>query len=147
LQVVNYQTAALMTGTTTIPLDDTIPQNTEGTEFMTLAITPKSATSNLRFSIVMYLTPNGGINNLIGALFQDSTVNALTTAQVYGATANGSTPLVLNYSMTSGTTSSTTFKVRGGMQSATTITLNGMGSARYYGGTWFSSITITEVVP
>ena len=46
LQVVNYQTGALASGTTTMPTDNTIPQNTEGTEFMTLAITPRSASSD-----------------------------------------------------------------------------------------------------
>ena len=45
LQTVSYQTGAVATGTTIIPFDDTIPQITEGNEFMTLAITPRSATS------------------------------------------------------------------------------------------------------
>ena len=36
LQIVNSQTGAVATGTTTIPFDDTIPQNTEGTEFLSV---------------------------------------------------------------------------------------------------------------
>jgi hypothetical protein len=39
IQVVHVQDGAYASGTTTIPLDNTIPQNTEGTEFMSLAIT------------------------------------------------------------------------------------------------------------
>ena len=38
VQRVNTQTGAVATGTTLLPNDDTIPQNTEGTEFMTLAV-------------------------------------------------------------------------------------------------------------
>ena len=43
LQVVQTQTGAVATTTVTIPFDDTIPQITEGAEFITLAITPKSS--------------------------------------------------------------------------------------------------------
>ena len=35
-QIVATQTGAVATGTTTFPEDDTIPQNTEGDEYMTL---------------------------------------------------------------------------------------------------------------
>jgi hypothetical protein len=48
LQVVNVQTGAVATGTSQTQNDDTIPQNTEGTEFITLAITPTSASSKLK---------------------------------------------------------------------------------------------------
>ena len=43
VQVVNVMDGALATGTTVMPTDDTIPQITEGDEYMSLAITPKNA--------------------------------------------------------------------------------------------------------
>lgn len=46
-KVQNYATAAVATGTTQTPVDDTIPQVTEGTEFMSSAFTPLSASSSL----------------------------------------------------------------------------------------------------
>ena len=46
VQVVNVKDGEVATGTTQIAADDTIPQNTEGDEYMTLSITPKS-TSNI----------------------------------------------------------------------------------------------------
>lgn len=147
LQQVNYQTGAVATGTTLIPLDDTIPQNTEGDQYMSLAITPKSATSILEIEVVVNVAQSGGVNNVIVALFQDSTAGALASNWSYRPVAGGSDPLSLSYRMTSGTTSATTFKVRAGGQSAATYTLNGSASARLFGGTLFSSITITEVVP
>jgi len=52
VQMVSTQTGALQTDTTTIPADDTIPQNTEGFEVMTLAITLKSATNKLEIDVV-----------------------------------------------------------------------------------------------
>lgn len=78
LQVVNTQTGVMSTGITTIPNDDTIPQNTEGAEVMTLAITPKSATSKLKIDVVANLAA-ATTGNVIAALFQDSTANVLIT--------------------------------------------------------------------
>jgi hypothetical protein len=76
LQVVNFQTGAVATGTTAIPIDDSIPQNTEGAEFMTLAITPTNTSNKLLIQVVMQLSTNADANIGI-ALFQDSTANAL----------------------------------------------------------------------
>jgi hypothetical protein len=144
LQVVNFMSSAVATGTTTIPQDDTIPQNTEGTEFMTLAITPTSASSNLRIDVVV----NGAgsaTNSWIVALFQDSTVNAIAAINYNMAANNVASPASFTYYMTSGTTSSTTFKVRAGLISAGTYTFNGQSGGRLFGGVMASSITITEI--
>ena len=144
LQVVNFQTGERATGTTLIPLDDTIPQNTEGTEFMTLAITPTSATSKLliEVSAVFYTNPSAWI---IGALFQDATANALAASYFYEPNNGAGKELTLRHYMTAGTTSATTFKFRAGPQASATVVLNGDASARYLGGVAASSITITEI--
>ena len=146
LQVVNYQTGAVATGTTVMPLDDTIPQNTEGNEYMTLAITPRSATSKLIVGVVV----GYGFNAAAGigiALFQDSTANALLAVSNTTVGVNSPTQSSLSYSMVSGTTSSTTFKVRIGGGSAGTLTFNGVSGGRFFAGLSGSTITITEVVP
>lgn len=148
LQVVNYQTGAVASGTTIIPIDDTIPQNTEGDEYMTLAITPRSATSRLFIRVVVNFTTNGGTSSGSAALFQDSTANALSAAGLTIAGSNYLGQIIIEHVMTSGTTSSTTFKVRGGPAGAFTFILNGSsGAVRYFAGVFATSITITEVVP
>ena len=146
-QVVNTQTGAVATGTTTVPLDDTIPQNTEGTEFMTLAITPTSATSTLLITAELYLTCASADKHMIAALFQDTTAGALAAAVHYNATAGGGSRVIFSHKMTSGTTSATTFKVRAGPNAAATITFNGAAGGRIFGGVAASSITITEMRP
>ena len=55
VQIVNYQNNTMSTGAATIPFDDTIPQINEGTEFMTLSITPSSATNKLKIDIDFFL--------------------------------------------------------------------------------------------
>lgn len=146
VQVVNYQTGAFATGSTAIPLDDTIPQNTEGNEYMTLAITPKATTNKL--IIEAYgLFYGGGNRNITMALFQDSTADALAAVldevdPTSAAITN--TGISLRHFMTAGTISATTFKIRAGNSSALAINFNG-NTARLYGGVAASSITITEV--
>jgi len=145
IQVVNTQTGASATGTTTIPFDDTIPQNTEGTEFMTLAITPTSATNKLLIQVIAVGSHSAATQLTTLALFQDSTANALAAVIQTEATAGYFHNFPLNHYMTAGTTSSTTFKVRIGSSSAGTFTFNGNSGSRIYGGVMASSITIWEV--
>jgi hypothetical protein len=143
LQVVNTQSGAVATGTTAIQIDDTIPQNTEGTEFMTLAITPTNINNKLVVQVVMQLSTNADANIGI-ALFQDSTANALAAQTFRQDVSTGFTILNLIHYMTAGTTSSTTFKARGGAGSGT-YTFNGTGGGRIFGGVMSSSITIMEI--
>ena len=143
VQAVNTLSNAVATGTTLIPIDDTIPQITEGDQYMTLAITPKSATNILVIQVTVYMS-NSAANDLIVALFQDSTANALAAASTYQGAATGRITIPLTYTMTAGTTSSTTFRIRAGGSAAGTTTFNGFSSARVFGAITKSSIVITE---
>lgn len=144
LQVVNFQTGTVATGTTILPQDNTIPQITEGTQFLSLSITPISATSKLLFNIIINASVST-IQFLSIALFQGSTANAIASGQVYLPVATGNLNIPINYFMTSGTTSSTTFTVRAGPPAAATTTINGSNGGGQLGGTLYSSITITEI--
>lgn len=132
------------TGTTIIPLDDTIPQNTEGTEFMTCSITPKSTSDILEISVTIMLSQTVNTGNLAVALFQDSTANALAVSQAFQPTAVGTVQIPLVFTMTAGTTSSTTFRVRAGGTTAGTTTFNGQSGVRQFGTATKSSIVIKE---
>jgi hypothetical protein len=144
VQLVSSLTGAVATGTTVLPHDDTIPQNTEGTEFLSLAITPASTSNKLKISICIFgaYSVNG---HLTAALFQDSTANALACASVFVGTANAMTMFTFDHVMTAGTTSATTFKVRIGCNNAGTFTLNGWGGTRYMGDVHSSSLIIEEI--
>lgn len=144
LQVVNVMNSTVATGTGTIPQDNTIPQITEGTEFMTLAITPKSTSNKLRIDVVVNGAASAS-NSYLVALFQDSTTNALAAINHNVAANNISEESNFTYYMTAGTTSSTTFRVRAGCASAGTFTFNGQSAGQLFGGVMASSITITEI--
>jgi len=137
---------AVAVGSTSIPADDTIPQITEGTEFMTQAITPLSATNLLAIEgNVFYNTQS--TSNAIIALFQDSTANALGAWEQYNTTPTAVGIVAFNYTMIAGTTSSTTFRIRGGATSGNFgfngINTGGIGTRRF-GAITKSQIRVTE---
>lgn len=144
VQVVNFNDGEVNTGSTVILQDDNIPQITNGDEFMTLAITPKSTTNKLKIEVLFHGSNSaGGVKTL--ALFQDTTPGALATSVDDNGTQNNNLDQVaLTHFMTAGTVISTTFRVRAGGTSGT-ITFNGESGSRLYGGNLVSSITITEI--
>ena len=146
VQIVSTQTGAVATGTTVIPQDDTIPQNTEGTEFLSLAITPTSA-SNKLLIIADVCGGSGMSSGNAAALFQDSTAGALAVMAHTRPDTSNPFSITLMHTMTAGTTSSTTFKIRAGGNGAGTFTFNGKSSARQYGGVYASGIRIIEYTP
>jgi len=143
LQMVNVQNGAYASGTSVIPFGNTIPQITEGTEVMTLNITPSSASNKLQIQVVA----NGSRSNqgdVVFALFVGSTANALICSNIF-SDANWRQNHTLNYFMTAGTTSQLTFRLRGGGAGASTFAFNGYAGNSLFGGVYLSSITITEL--
>lgn len=144
VQTVSAVTTAYASGTTTMPFDDTIPQITEGTEFITLAITPKSTTNTL----LIIHNGNYGASTTISlsvALFQDSTAGALAAIGGILASGQGNPTTIIHY-MTAGTTSSTTFRIRAGGHSASTTKINAQSNtSRVHGGVSATTLTIIEI--
>lgn len=140
------QSGAVATGTTTIPNDDTIPQNTEGTEFMTRAFTPGHANSTLRIEVTAHIASTvAGICTM--ALFQDADVNAIAAVQErLDGTAAGY-QMRMTFYVAAGSTAARTYKVRIGNSAASTLTFNGAAGARLMGGVMASGIYITEIGP
>lgn len=145
LQMKNVLTNTLLTDTTHIPLDNTKPQITEGTQVFTLAITPNNASNLLRIDISVNLDDEGQPSTV--ALFQDSGADALSavkSGKSVSANTDGNATVAFTFWMAAGTTSATTFKVRFGGPSATTYVNANAGSA-VYNGIFYSSMTITEI--
>lgn len=112
VQTQNTQTGAVGTTTTIMPFDDTVPQITEGSEFMTCAITPTNAANKLRIDVVFNGSPSA-TSYVTVALFQDARANALAVGSNYAA-AGIYVQTVFTFFMTAGTTNPITFRVRAG---------------------------------
>lgn len=147
IQVKAANFSAVATTTSTIPYDDTVPQITEGAEFMTLSITPKSATNRLFIEAKGYLASSASIQDMTGALFQDATANAIAAGDMTISGPQYCVMLPIFHDMVAGTTSATTFRFRAGGSVAGTTTFNGSAGGRKFGGITLSTMRIIEYKP
>jgi hypothetical protein len=149
IHLVRWSDGEVATGTTTLPFDDTIPQSGEGVQFMSTNMTPTSTANVLEIEHGGYYSHSATTDAQgVVALFQDATANALA-AMTFGrqsGTANLGGFVRLQHTMLAGTTSTTTFKIRAGYNTAGTITFNGTGGARRLGGVEASFISCREIM-
>lgn len=135
--------------------DDTIPQNTEGAELMTRAITPNDSANILVIEGIVncgFTGNSASASHKILGLFQDTTANALAAVAVEDTTqssANGQFQMIFRHRMAAGTTSATTFKVRlGASGSPNEVAVNdrerGGGNGDLGGSQFMTHIMITE---
>jgi hypothetical protein len=138
-------TVTAVSGTTTMPFDNSIPQNTEGNEMMTLAITPQHAANLLFVSHVGIYGGTTTTDTVSVALFQDSTADALAAVGTFRNAAGDVSTIPLVYMKQAATTSSTTFKIRAGTAEAGTTYLNASNGTTLYGGVGYSALAIMEI--
>ena len=151
VQAVHTQSGAVSTGSTALPLDDTIPVDNEGVEFSGLdtTITPTNSSNKLLIEVNVNVAANGP--SYIGVvLFQDGVgdgaVSAVAGQVQYQSESGVSNQIYLSYEMVAGTTSATTFHVRSGTPGGNSMTFNGTGgTTRLYGGVMASTMRISEI--
>lgn len=140
-----YEFTDTATGSTTIPLDDTLPTSTEGTEFMTATFTPLKPNSTIIAEAVISLSNATGSQTGIAAMYVDSETVARSANGVFSTA--GLYQIVLNTSVTTPSTSPTsamTFRVRAGSTSGA-VRFNGVSGARIFGTNTKSWIKVTEL--
>jgi len=145
IQTVRSATGAVATGTTQISQADTIPTNTAGDQYMSISITPRSATNVLVVEAQAALTVSASANCAM-ALFQDATANALAAITNFVNTGGAIITNPIKHRLLAATTSATTFKVRAGPELAATITFNGRSGGRIFGGVMNSWMEATELM-
>jgi len=130
-----------------IPLDNSIPQNTEGTQVLAGDFTPVSAASELEIKVEIFVGA-GSSQDICAALFMATQVDAVAASWIDLRAATGTSGEAfarINYThhMPSPGTSPITFAVRTGGIAATTY-VNGISSGRIGGGVIRSFIHVTE---
>lgn len=121
------QSSTVASTTGAFPIDDTIPQISEGTAYASLdtTITPRLATSNLEVELCIpwYFNTTAAAQQF--AIFRDSTVDAVISGVMDGATAGGvAGPAILRVVVPATAASATTFKVRYGTEGGTMYLLS-----------------------
>lgn len=136
-----YTTNAALS--TLIPVDDTIPQNTEGTEIVTASITPKTTTNRVRVRFEGWLTSAVATTHAAAALFINTTANALAVSFVtveFGSWRQ----LVLEFEHVPASTSAQTYKIRVGGETRT-VHMNGGTAGRFFGGAARATLVLEEI--
>ncbi len=112
--------ARIINGLGVIPTDDTTPQISEGTEILSLTITPSSVSSKILLSCSYMLNTSGSAP--VAAIFRSNTTDALTCGFSYSSNYVGN--LCLEVLDAPSSTSSLTYSVRCGCTSINTGYLN-----------------------
>lgn len=128
---------------TLMPIDDTIPQSTEGVEVLTASITPKKATSKIRVAFNAMGTIST-IGALSAALFKDSDTDALAASAVTIEQGGSVRPIGLSFEHTAPGVTLTTYKVRVGPNTESGF-LNGNQLGRLFGGASRAVLTVEEI--
>lgn len=146
IQSLTTATGAVITGTALIPFDDTTPLQAgpEGFEVTTQAITASSASNFFEISGSVMASPNGS-SSVTVCIYQDSTSAAIKAMGGTFIAAGEVGVIPIYHKMTTGTTSATTFKIWVGQKDSGTLTVNGVGGARIYGGIAGSYINVKEI--
>lgn len=139
-----YSQVTAITLCSTIPSDNTVPQNTEGTEIWSQSITPMSASSKIRITVFINGRPTGSTNGCI-ALFKDSNSSATAVGPFGGESSAVNTNSCFSYEEASGSTSARTYRIRIGCD--VSFYLNGTsGGGGIYGGVATCYIKIEEII-
>jgi len=112
----------------TIPFDTSLPQNTEGSQILSVTITPRSTTEVIRIRYMGNASVAGGIQGWICALFNSSSANAIAMQPLTTPGSNLQFSHGFEFEHVPGTTSPQTYTIRVGAQTDTTY-MNGNSSA------------------
>lgn len=145
ISVARATLTTVTTGTTVLPHDNTIPQNTEGDQYLSKAITPTSAANLLEVKAQLITATNNAGDYGTAALFQDSTANALAVGAAWQSATSAQIISGVEWAVLAGVTVATTFKIRSGVRAAATMTVNGEGGTQTYGGVSNSYLVIREL--
>ena len=130
---------------TAIPLDDSIPQNTEGTQILSISHTPRSTTNIIRLRFTGIFSVNAGVG--IAAVFSSASANALRAAVTSVTAGDTRHPFVMEVEHVPGVTTALTYSVRVGANAGNTLRMNGYSAGRELGGAMGAVLILEEIAP
>lgn len=134
--------------TTTVPYDNTIPQNTEGKEFTALntAFTPKYANSKIEIEVFIPMIDTNANNIWIGFLCQSGVANALAVATHTAAGVNSPCMFYLKTVVDAANITARTYSLRFGPQAGTAYLNRPQAAAAQFGGAAKAYMKVTEII-
>lgn len=145
-QFLSISNKSLIQVTANIPYDDTVPQSSEGTNLLTLTITPRNTSNWLEITASVTGDPDNDETAIL-ALFQDIGGANAIAAEAYvdadSASNSGNQPMILRHVMRVNTNNATVFTLRGGV-TGNNFWINGKDGGRKLGGAQGMWLTIRE---
>ena len=139
--------ATYINSTSIIPVDDTVPQSSEGAQVLASdSLSPKSASHILRVTaLVPCVAPSASVSAVL-ALFRDSGTDAVAVTTHYFA---NTLPyhMALVHEEVAAATTATSFSLRIGPGTAGTLYVNGNSGGRLFGGTMAVRLFVEEIRP
>lgn len=134
--------------TTAIPIDDTIPQITEGAELMSVSVTPSSASNKLKITLTGFASCNGTGLGCI-AVFAGTGANAVASSPINMVSSSGNVVFQISQVFVIDSFSGTqTISIRGGIPAATFRWLAvGAGLTTYFGTSDRATLLVEEIAP
>lgn len=129
---------------TALPVDDTIPQNTEGVQVISVSITPRSTTNKLRATFTGFAANSGAGAYTSAALFLNAVAAAVQAAVNNSSAAGLAQCITFTYEWTPGSVSAQTIAVRVGPQAGTSR-MNGSTGLRFFGGIASATLVVQEI--
>jgi hypothetical protein len=139
------ETAAVQTSTAIVLYDDSIPQNFEGDEILSITYTPKKASSILFVEGGANIGAHtAGGSDIVLSLFRDAQVDAIRSVhQLLGATYMFDFYICVE--TIANTIIPTTFHMRVGQSVGYGLTMNGVDGSRKYGGATVTWMKVSEI--
>lgn len=134
------ETAATANNSTTLPIDDTIPTSSEGTEVASVSHTPASASNYLIVEALVFM--EAAVADNFGFALFDGTTCLQATAHTVDTTPE---TVCVGVRYQAGSTSAKTISVRVGANASRNWYLNKRSGGRLFGGAAKSWIKVTEV--
>lgn len=136
--------------TAIMPFTSTVPTNTQGTQLLTLTVTPTFSNSTFVVRAQVTASAVGGDKSAVAAIFTNSSLAvAASGGGNSGASGNPfSIPVVCRLVQSAPNGGAATFQLRAGpTQNATTLNVNGDNSAQTLGGTASTYLEVDEIFP
>ena len=130
---------------TAIPADDTVPMDSEGTQILTVAHAMQAPTNRLVIRFQGWGS-GGDASQLAAALISSTATLAIAAHGVKSQASDNPILFGLTHEYSSGATTSVTYSIRVGPQTAgAAMRMNGITSTRRFGGVSAFTLVIEEV--
>lgn len=148
IQVDSANSITCLEVTGAIPVDDTIPQKTEGAEILKVLFTPLISTSRLVVTGYVEFSALNGTQHVTMAIFLNSDADAISASARYVGTAATLTQGIIEHEFSPGSTALIGIALRIGAEDGTAIAVNGIangaGGSRRFGGVSNIFLRVTE---